>query len=65
MTPLRSTVELTAEHLVLMTKHQQLNIFGQIRADQHAQQAEQSSHQPVSQRQQHLKMVAATALIMQ
>ncbi|MFC7715819.1 phage terminase large subunit [Nonomuraea recticatena] len=33
--PPRPTTELAAEHLVLMTEHQQLSLFGQIRAGQH------------------------------
>jgi hypothetical protein len=60
--PSRPVTELTAEHLILVTQHQQLNILGQISADQHRQQA---PHQPVDQRQQHPAMVAAAALIMQ
>jgi hypothetical protein len=65
VTPPRPTTELTAQHLILATEHQQLNILGQISADQHRQQAEQAPHQPVSQRQQHPATVAAAALIMQ
>lgn len=61
MTPARTTCDLTAQHLVLMTQHQQLDVLGQIRPDQHHQQAEQAPDQPVQQRQQHPVMVAATA----
>ncbi|MFC5827974.1 hypothetical protein, partial [Nonomuraea insulae] len=50
---------------VFLTKHQQLNILGQISAGQHRQQTEQVPHQPVDQRQQHLAMLAAAALIAQ
>lgn len=50
VTPPRPVTESTAEHLVLVTKHQQLHILGQIRADQHGQQAEQARHQPVDKR---------------
>lgn len=60
VTPPQAATELPAEHLVLMAEHQQLNILGQLRADQHRQQTEQARHQPVNQRQQHLVMVAAT-----
>jgi hypothetical protein len=35
MTPPRPAIKLPAEHLVLVTEHQQLNILRQIRADQH------------------------------
>ncbi|MEV4110153.1 hypothetical protein [Nonomuraea sp. NPDC049695] len=48
-----------------MTKHQQLNVLGQISAHQHRRQGEQAPHQPVDKRQRHIAMVAAGALIMQ
>ena len=50
---------------VLVAQHEQLHVPGQVRADQHRQQAEQAPHQPVEQRQQHSEMVPATLLIPQ
>ncbi|MGW4801340.1 hypothetical protein ACWEPC_53850, partial [Nonomuraea sp. NPDC004297] len=63
--PPRPTANPAADHLVLVTEHQQLNILGQISADQHHQQAEQAPHQPIDKRQHHIAMIAATALITQ
>jgi hypothetical protein len=57
--------QLTAQHLVLMPQHQQLGILGQVRPDQHRQQAEQVPHQAIDERQQHPAMVPATPLIPQ
>jgi hypothetical protein len=45
--------------------HQQLNILGQIRADQHCQQPEQAPHQPAGKRRQPPAMGAAATLIKQ
>jgi hypothetical protein len=57
--------QLTAQHLVLMAQHQQFGVLGQIRPDQHRQQAEQAPHQAVGERQQHPGMVPAAPLIPQ
>lgn len=65
MTSPRPTIELTAEHLILVTQHQQLNILGQIGANQHCQQAEQAPHQPAYKRQQRPAMVAVAAMVTQ
>jgi hypothetical protein len=46
--PPRPASRLTAQHLVLVTKHEQLDVLGQIRPDQHCQQAEQAPHHPVN-----------------
>ncbi|MGW0195435.1 hypothetical protein [Nonomuraea sp. NPDC003201] len=43
MTPPRSAIELMAQHLILVTEHQQLNVLRQISAGRHRQQAEQST----------------------
>jgi hypothetical protein len=48
-----------------VAQHEQIGILGQIRPDQHRQQAEQAPHQAVDERQQHLEMVPATLLIPQ
>jgi hypothetical protein len=48
-----------------VAQHQQLGVLGQIRADQHRQQAEQAPQQPVDELQQHPEMVPATPLIPQ
>jgi len=56
---------MAAQHLVLVAQHQQLSVLGQVRADQHRQQAEQAPQQPVDERQQHPEMVLATVLIPQ
>jgi hypothetical protein len=47
MIPPQAAAELTAQHLVLVAQHQQFSILGQIRPDQHRQQAEQAPHQAV------------------
>jgi Protein of unknown function (DUF2637) len=60
MIPPQSATELATKHLVLVAQHQQLGILGQVRADQHRQQAEQAPHQSVEQRQHHPEMVPAT-----
>ncbi len=65
MVPPQAAAELTAQHLVLMAQHEQLGVLGQIRPDQHRQQAEQAPHQAVGERQQHPEMVPATPLIPQ
>jgi hypothetical protein len=65
MIPSQATAELTAQHLVLMAQHEQLGVLGQIRPDQHHQQAEQTAQQAIGERQQHLEMVPATPLITQ
>jgi hypothetical protein len=36
----QAAAELTAQHLVLVTQHKQLGVLGQIRPNQHSQQAE-------------------------
>lgn len=46
-----------------MTKRQQLSVLGQFRADQHCEQVEWVSHQPVDKPKQHLPMVAVATLI--
>jgi hypothetical protein len=46
MVPLQAAIELTAQHLVLVAQHQQLGVLGQVRPDQHRQQAEQAPHPP-------------------
>jgi hypothetical protein len=46
-------------------QHQQFDVLGQIRPDQHRKQTEQAPHQPIEQRQQHLEMLPATAVIPQ
>mgnify|MGYP007135542763 CR=1 FL=1 len=43
MIPPQATAELTAQHLVLVTQHKQLGVLGQIRPDEHRQQAEQAA----------------------
>jgi hypothetical protein len=48
MIPRQAAAELTAQHLVLVSQHQQLDVLGQVRADQHHQQAEQGPHQAVA-----------------
>jgi hypothetical protein len=65
MVPPQPTSELAAQHLVLMAQHQQLGILGQVRPDQHRQQAQQAPHRAVDERQQLLEVVPATALIPQ
>jgi uncharacterized cupin superfamily protein len=65
LVPPRPAVDLTAQHLVLVTEHQQLNVLGQIRADKHRQQAEQTPNQPVDEQQQHAGTLPAAALIPQ
>ena len=65
MTPPQTAANLAAQHLVLVAQHEQLHVLGQVRANQHRQQAEQAPHQPVEQRQQHSEMVPATLLIPQ
>jgi len=65
MIPPQAAAELTAQHLVLVAQHQQLDVPGQVRPDQHRQQAEQAPHQPVDQRQQHPEMAPATLPIPQ
>ena len=59
MIPPQAVAELAAQHLVLVAQ-QQLDVLGQVRADQHRRQAEQAPHQPVEQRQRHPEMVPAT-----
>jgi len=44
MVLLQAAIELTAQHLVLVAQHQQLGVLGQVRPDQHRQQAEQAPH---------------------
>jgi hypothetical protein len=63
--PSQAADQLTAQHLVLVAQHQQLGVLGQIRADQHREQADQAPHQPVDERQQHPEMVPATPLLPQ
>ena len=65
MIPPQATAEPTAQHLVLVAQHQQLDVLGQVRADQHRQQGEQEPQQAVGKRQQHAEMVPATLLIPQ
>ena len=60
MIPPQPATKLTAQHLVLVAQHEQLHVLGQVRTDQHPQQAEQAPHQPVEQRQHHPEMVPAT-----
>ena len=57
--PPQPSAQLTAQHLVLMAQHQQLGVLGQVRPDQHRQQAEQAPQQAVDERQQHPEMVPA------
>jgi hypothetical protein len=47
----QAAAELTAQHLVLVAQHQQLDVLGQVRAGQHRQQAEQAPQQAVGKRQ--------------
>lgn len=47
--PQPAASHLTAQHLVLETQYQQLNVLGQIRPDPHRQEAEQAPRQPVDQ----------------
>lgn len=42
-----AAAELTAQYLVLVAQHQQFGVPGQVRPDQHRQQAEQAPQQPV------------------
>ena len=65
MIPPQAAGGLTAQHLVLVAQHEQLGVLGQIRPDQHRQQAEQAPQQAVDERQQHLEMVPATLVIPQ
>ena len=65
MIPPQPATELAVQHLVLVAQHEQLHVLGQVRADQHRQQAEQAPHQPVEQRQHHPEMVPATLPIPQ
>ena len=65
MIPPQPAAELAAQHLVLVAQHEQLGVLGQVRPDQHRQQAEQAPHQAVDKRQQHPEMVPATPLIPQ
>ena len=65
MVPLQAAIELTAQHLVLVAQHQQLGVLGQVRPDQHRQQAVKAPHQAVGERPQHPEMVPATPLIPQ
>jgi hypothetical protein len=65
MIPPQAATQLTAQHLVLVAQHQQLDVLGQVRADQHSQQAEQEPQQAVGKRQQHAEMVSATPLVPQ
>jgi hypothetical protein len=65
MAPPQAAGQLTAQHLVLVAQHQQLGVLGQIRPDQHRQQAEQAPQQPVDERQQHPEMIPATPWILQ
>jgi len=65
MVPPKAAAELTSQHVVLVAQDQQLGVPGQIRPDQHRQQAEQAPHQAVNDRQQHPEMVPATLLILQ
>ena len=51
--PAQPSAQLTAQHLVLVAQHQQLGVLGQVRPDQHRQQAEQAPQQAVDERQQH------------
>jgi hypothetical protein len=62
MIPAQPPCQLTAQHLVLVTQHEQLGLLRQVRAGQHRQQAEQAPHQAVDERQQHPEMVPATLL---
>ena len=63
--PPQAAGQLTAQHLVLVAQHEQLGVLGQIRPDEHRQQAEQAPHQAVDERQNHPEMVPATLLIPQ
>ena len=65
MIPPQPTGQLAAQHLVLVAQHQQLGILGQVRPDQHGQDAEQAPQQPVGERQQLLEMLSAMPLISQ
>jgi hypothetical protein len=65
MIPPQATAEPTAQHLVLVAQHQHLDVLGQVRADQHRQQAEQEPQPAVGKPQQHAEMVPATLLIPQ
>jgi hypothetical protein len=47
MIPPQPAVKLAAQDLVLVAQDQQLGIFGQVRPDQHRQQAEQAPHHAV------------------
>jgi transcriptional activator len=51
--PPRAAAELAAQRLVLMAQHEQVDVLGQVRPDQHRQQAEQAPHQAVDERQRH------------
>jgi hypothetical protein len=61
----QSAAELTPQHLVPVAQHQQFGVLGQIRPDQHRQQADQAPYQAVDDRQQLPEMVPATPLIPQ
>jgi len=63
--PRAAAIELTAQHLILMTQDEQLGVLGQVRPDQHCQQAEQAPQQAVGKRQQHHEMLPALPLIPQ
>ena len=65
MVPPQPTAELTPRHLVLMAQYGQLGVLGQVRPDQHRQQADQAPQQPVDKLQQHLEMLPATLPIPQ
>ena len=60
--PPQAAAELAAQHLVLVAQHEQLDVLGQVRPDQHRQQAEQAPHQAVGERQQHAAMLSARPL---
>ena len=65
MIPPQASGQLAAQHVVLVAQHQQLGVLGQVRPDQHRQQAEHASHQAVDNRQPHPEMVPATLPLLQ
>ena len=65
MIPPQSAADLAAQHLVLVAQYEQFDVLGQVRADQHRQQAEQEPQQAVGKRQQHSEMAPATLPIRQ
>jgi hypothetical protein len=65
MIPPQSAGQLAAQDLVLVAQHQQPGVLGQIRPDQHRQQAEQAPHHEIDERQQHPAIVPATLPIPQ